>query len=149
MSAAVFGLIGVAVGALVAGGVDLTLERSRERKATRGALRLLRTDLDRAAAMLKTSIAREQWWPAPFVLPTSIWEGQRDLLSTGVKETNDWDAISRACVGLQDLGGFHAALKMDANADNPAYSAQDSEKSLGEVLQKVNAAFDAIDRQLR
>jgi hypothetical protein len=66
---AVFGLIGVIVGALITGGVGWTLGRRREQRDVRAAARLLRNDLVKAEGMLSHTLQQRRWWPRDWELP--------------------------------------------------------------------------------
>jgi hypothetical protein len=89
---AIFGLIGVLVGALVTSGWELVMDRRHERKAQKRALRLvtyeiqllvihLETVVDHGTAPSNTSPGfRERF------MPTEMWEAHRETLADAVSD---------------------------------------------------------------
>jgi hypothetical protein len=95
---AIFGLIGVIIGAAVTGGVDLVLERRREDAAARQAKRLVASELHTMWVHLAL-LAREGRTPTTppekygeRFLPFALWEGHRASLARVVSDA-DWEAL--------------------------------------------------------
>lgn len=98
MAQAVFGLIGVLVGALVAGGVDLFLERRREKRLIRRATRLVADELHTVwvslSMLVQAGVAPPIKEPEPeLFLPTSAWAAHREILVDEIPN-DSWDEIA-------------------------------------------------------
>jgi hypothetical protein len=98
MAEAIFGLIGVLIGALVTGGLDLILERRREKKLVRRAIRLVGDELHKVwvslSMLVQAGTAPPMQEPEPeLFLPTSAWAAHREILVDEIP--NDaWDEIA-------------------------------------------------------
>src|SRR5579862_6984576 len=62
MSAAVFGLIGVVVGALLGGVVNLVVERSRRRSVALASGQVLDYEIKNAIDQIQSAVATKTWW---------------------------------------------------------------------------------------
>jgi hypothetical protein len=80
VSAAIFGLIGVIVGAAVSGWVSLTLERRRERQASRAALNVIDVGLLRAKGYIE-AILEDGVWAAGTDTSVPAWPRYEDVLA--------------------------------------------------------------------
>ena len=98
MEVAVFGLIGVVVGALMTGGTQLFLERRREQRDLRRAKRLVTGELLHASLIFR-NLAKLKSWPAfpdaSTMLPTSAWQENRAHLA-GALDEDLWNQLVTA-----------------------------------------------------
>jgi hypothetical protein len=101
VTAAIFGLIGVVVGVVVTGAVDLYMEHRREQAAIFKAKRLVGEELQTIAMHLE--LLTENGVTPPIergerrvqFLPTSTWEANKETVATkGVLGDDDWVATA-------------------------------------------------------
>lgn len=150
MTAAIFGLIGVVVGALVTAGVDAWREHRREKRALQAAMRVLRNDLQIAQAMLSGTNMSGIWWRRPqFELPVDAYDQHRDLLAAEIEVEKDWLEVSDAFRELDDLNRYRAAL--DDSAGGPGkdkYTPGRDQRQILAVRHKAGEAVAVLDRLL-
>jgi len=96
VSAAIFGLIGVVVGALVTGGVDYVMQRRREKAELRQARRVVAGELSDLWYQLETITAGDRW---PGEVPeewfaSRMWEAHRPVLASQLSD-EDWNELAR------------------------------------------------------
>jgi hypothetical protein len=100
MTAAIFGLIGVVVGAALTGAVNWLLERRRERAEAQAAARLLKSEVEAAISDVASTLA-EGMWPISYQ-PT--WR-------------QSWSSYRRPLAARMDPEAFEAAAKAYARMD--------------------------------
>jgi hypothetical protein len=111
--AAIFGLIGVVVGGLITGGVDLFLEHRRESRAVATARRLVIDELHNVWShldMLKTvgtTPQRLSEETSARFLPTGDWDRYREVLASPSAGMSD-----DAWIGLSNLITSAKALRL-------------------------------------
>jgi hypothetical protein len=81
VSAAIIGLLGVVVGALVTALGSVWVERRREIRATANAERGIKSALVDAQRQLETTVEDKSWWPESSPLQVKIWSDQAFNLS--------------------------------------------------------------------
>lgn len=116
MSQAIFGLLGVVVGAMVSGGVTLYLEWARERAAARGAARILQGDLSNTEAQIEEALDSDLRWPGQFRLRTARWYEYQPILARRLRE-NEWYAVESAFDFLEGINEFDKWLRADKQDD--------------------------------
>lgn len=82
MSEAVFGLVGVVVGALLSGSTEWLLARRREQRSARTAARVVRDEMYLVAAWLEDLSSGEWTVPADWRYDAAVWNEQRIHLAT-------------------------------------------------------------------
>jgi hypothetical protein len=103
--AAIFGLLGVIVGAVVNGAATALFQRRVERSDQRSAARLVRGELIRF-----WTLAREAAQRSPEDLPQLrdiapiLWQSYRAVLARALTE-EDWVLVARLCDGTLVAGG--------------------------------------------
>jgi hypothetical protein len=142
---AIFGLIGVVVGAVLTGGVEWWRERRRENLAGHATLRLLRHELTRARGILAATKNNRVWWPQPWTLPTALWLDERKLLASVIDRDEDWFVISNAFFELEDLNLYLAALR-EQHGDDVEYESTAHDGRLQDTRDRVSEAMDAVIR---
>lgn len=81
MTAALVGLVGVVVGVLLGGGVQVVVARLDRRAAARSAARLLYGDHILALSAIRTMAALEFWWSDEAAPPLEGWRSFRGALA--------------------------------------------------------------------
>ncbi len=103
MSEAIFGLIGVVIGALAAGLGDYVLEATREARAVQRAARMLRLELHEASNFVTYSLDELRWIADPEqVLSNEVWVEHRAEFA-GIKDGDLWDAVAGAFLAIAEL----------------------------------------------
>jgi hypothetical protein len=126
VSEAVFGLVGVIIGALASGGVAYALERRKEKASVRQARRLIGDELAYAVVALSALIEHRSVPPkaleGPFpFLSTDAWGHYKEVLGRSASD-REWDELT-AVYGrimllrlfLADLGEEDLLLDKDAD----------------------------------
>src|SRR2546425_88006 len=102
LASAIFPLVGVLIGGLLAGGVQWTMARRAERRAARTAAKLVRLELDDYEALerrwLQIGILRCDWWKPP-----ESWNEQRSALAANLSDA-EWNAVEKAYGAINDTG---------------------------------------------
>lgn len=98
MSEAIFGLVGVVVGALITGGVDYVLDRRRERATLRAALRLIGDEYKDLLGVVDLALMASAWPRSHrysrLILTADQWERNRDVLAAQLSPV-DWELIAQ------------------------------------------------------
>ena len=107
MAEAIFGLVGVIIGAVVASVGDLALERRRERKAVRRAARLVGFELVEIYAVLGAAAIGRDPFPADKKerLSTNAWQDFRDTLAGGLA-AEAWTRLATAYRVIEMVNGL-------------------------------------------
>lgn len=108
MSQAIFGLLGVVVGALITFGLEWFAERSRERKAAKQAAMLLATELGEKDGFIAACLQFGKWLGDPAeVLSVKLWPEQRSALAaSGFKA---WQAVDLAFSSIRAVRDVEVA----------------------------------------
>jgi hypothetical protein len=109
MGEAIFGLVGVVVGAVVAGGVDYALDRRRERAGLRAALRLVEDEYKDLLSVVAIVLQMRVWPPSDWQAWRSTsrdqWETHRDVLAARLSAA-DWELIAQGRDIHRRLAGY-------------------------------------------
>lgn len=106
MTAAIFGLIGVVVGAIISGGAKFLLEKRKERVAARVAARLVRDDLYEATCWIEDSLAEGRWVkPLAKRISSQSWIDQRSFLAAAMPYS-DYAAAGSAYRAAEDINNW-------------------------------------------
>jgi len=98
---AIFGLVGVAVGAGLTGIVEWMRESRRDAARARAAARLLRADILLVGRVVRSGIATREL-PGFLDINIPTWREHRDLLAAALDDAA-WAVVSAACSRLQLL----------------------------------------------
>jgi hypothetical protein len=104
MTAAIFGLIGVIVGGLVTGGVQIWVEHLRKRGELRIAKRLVDSELHSVAldlGRLATDGITPAEWRKEQLLPSSAWREHRAILAE--LPDADWEQLYVVYDGIEAM----------------------------------------------
>jgi hypothetical protein len=144
---AIFGLVGVVVGAVISGGVAFFMERRRDRQKARASARLLEEELEPfvgALYQLRASLLKEneaafqvfigQW--NSFTL--DLWTSRREALATTLA-IEEWYSVMYAYVALgklkRELGGLDfGTAQADEDLRGTVQSAESAVISAVETL---------------
>jgi hypothetical protein len=137
MTAAIFGLAGVIVGAAMQGGASWLMERRREDWAARKAGRLMARDFTRCRFILNAG--RDGVAPCGMVAveikeALARWPEHADVLAGTIKQHEHWNEIVSAVESLQRLEQRGRAGPVDEEV-----SADDRE-FLGQMAERIWAA---------
>jgi hypothetical protein len=119
MTAAIFGLAGVIVGAFVQGWVSFVLERRRENVATVSAARLLLVPLSGVLSELSFAVSAKKTWPLVSHASEELeqtWRDHRPLLASTLP-VDDWNKVMVACDAA--LSAYLIRRSWEAQDQNP------------------------------
>jgi hypothetical protein len=154
MESAIFGLIGVVAGAVIATGSEYMLTRRRERREVEGekagreaarrlASRLIDEELQVADAAVEFCRLYRKWWPTTKRLSTDAWEQGKAILATeyGYEE---WQTVMIAMIAVTMLDGTYqqyvaAGLKDHEISDNAMAELDQWSDAIGAARQALIA----------
>jgi hypothetical protein len=119
MTAAIFGLIGVVVGALVTGIVQWRLERRRETTNRRAAMRLLAADFAVSQALIRPVLETGAWGSERIPLPLEAYGEYRGVISAELNKAA-WKYVEGAVLGLRHLNEIRADAERSGRDFTPA-----------------------------
>ena len=124
MNAAIFGLVGVIVGALLIGFVASSEAARRNRKAVQIAARLLLADIATAQASYERCL-EEGTWVMPAARPVSLeaWNQWKALLASNISSGTEWTKVFTVFVDVQQFNALAAAHR---ESDPISQSASDA-----------------------
>lgn len=144
MSEAIFGLVGVVLGALAAGLGDYLIEARRESRIVRRVARMLHLELEEARDFIEASLARSVWIAEPErVLSNEVWCVHRDEFA-GVRDRDLWDCVSAAFLAIAGVRrnnlGAEAGVRLEEGDERTEDAAA--------VLEPIGLALDGLRRML-
>jgi hypothetical protein len=154
MSAALAGVAGVLLGALISTGSNWLIEARRTRRADQRearkderqllqAIRLIDDEITDIAYSLCIAIDNYEWWPrSSFTLPSNRWNEYGPILAgSGIVTENDWSGISTAYQVIRGLNAQLACVDTNINTDvNYLEFDESSHRRLNAVLSSANEA---------
>jgi hypothetical protein len=119
--AAIFGLVGVVVGALVTGGVDYYLDARREKRELKQARRIVGFEV--AEIAIEAAVMGTQLRSGPdsdpnlfegagAILGREAWASYRDVLASRLDNENVWDRIAMFYLLVETTEGYLRELKV-------------------------------------
>jgi hypothetical protein len=135
--AAVFGLMGVIVGALITSIAGFYLVRRREKKDARAARRIIQSELKEAAQAIREALGAAEW-PAGWTKKawSESWSKYRPVLAVDMKDDQSFAAVASAYLFMELLETGLAAKKRPFVATDEPF--------LREVSKRINAAAIAL-----
>lgn len=123
MESAIFGLLGVIVGGLIAAGSSFALARRQERAAAERESRVRATELKRAARLIDLELAKarasaveyigkRRWWGEDLDLVTENWRQYCAILAPELSGV-DWHRLFIAVIAVDQMRVLHAAARKD------------------------------------
>ena len=144
MSEAVFGLVGVVVGALAAGLGDYLLEARREVRSIRKAARMLLLELQEAKEFIEISLEKLVWIAEPErVLSNEVWCTYRAEFAA-VKSHGLWEDVSQAFLAIAEV----RRNNLGASAGTSLIPGDERAEDAASVLPGVERAFDGLAKYL-
>jgi hypothetical protein len=124
VTAAIFGLIGVVVGALLATAREYFMAWRQERAAVRANSRLVTLDLKRAREAFEDRQGRQSKagsWAGDLSL--NDWRGRLDFLARSMPD-DDWDAVADAFIAVERIAlGIASTWEPDMRRDTAVKNA--------------------------
>jgi hypothetical protein len=130
---ALIGLIGVAVGVLLGGGVQLLVAWRERVGASRRAARLLFGDHLLALAAVRSLIEVEHWWSEDSAPPLSDWRRYREALA-GAMEGTTFITVDGAFQRVSDLERWRRLGLSASDQKEEAIEARDQLYEVGGLL---------------
>ncbi len=132
---AIVALVGVVIGALLNGGGQALLERSRARRQVRAAAHLVEVELIQKLGAV-TFLQMQRRWFAPEQVPglegEGAWLEARGALAH--TDTGIWLTVSRVYVHLEDIRRRAAAKSSTALSDKDITSVDSAAKAISEAF---------------
>jgi hypothetical protein len=148
MTEAVFGLVGVIVGAVLTGGIQWWMARRSEKALLRTAARLIQVELrgfqDLLDLWLSLKRIGAEWWKPP-----EYWPAQRGVLAAGLSREN-WTTVSDAYEELQRIENGITDIEQEKLPENRLLRYQigeegsESRTSLQMRRDRVHAAIKCL-----
>jgi hypothetical protein len=143
MSAAVIGLVGVVIGASIAGATQFGLYRRVETRDARAAARLLRDALSGVVWSLphrpRGSLPEK---PFDFVFALSEWREHRAVLAKSLPN-DEWEWIAEAATYLEAFNGSTSdTLGKNRNVDHPSYDEWTDEEFAWTLIEMLDRYLD-------
>jgi hypothetical protein len=133
MSEAIFGLVGVIIGAFAAGLGDYLLETRRESRMIRRAARLLQLELEEARDFIRDSLDRTRWIAEPErVLSNEVWFQHRDAFAS-VEDAELWSAVSNGFIAIAGIRRMNRNAPPGTDLDPGGERAEDAEAGMGPI----------------
>lgn len=143
MTAAIFGLVGVIVGALINGTATMLLRRRTEQSDARSAVRLVASELARFYSLAEAS----QELP-PDHLPQLhqstpvVWESNRGVLARSLASA-DWKLVALAYARVDAL---NSVLVFEPDGTRVEWRGREAEPLLYKMLEPVRDATAALGK---
>jgi hypothetical protein len=143
MTAAIFGLLGVIVGAVINGAASALLQRRVERSDRRSAARLVRSELVRF-----WTLAREAARRSPEDLPQLresapiLWQNYRAVLARALTD-EDWVLVARAYAHVDAVA---AVLVFERDGTLADWRSREAKRLLAAMIGPVEEAAVALLR---
>jgi hypothetical protein len=139
MTEALFGLLGVLVGGVLGGGVQVAVAARERRQEARAAARLVFRDLWLAQDMLEAATRAETWWDPGFAIPLDDWRTYRKALASALP-AEAWTTVDGAFHGLRVI---EDARRQDVEADADDHFEAVQER-IPEDLERIVSAMDQV-----
>jgi hypothetical protein len=147
MEAAIFGLVGVVLGAIITGGTQIFLDWRRQRHDLETAKRLIEGELLQSILVVRSLNDVEEWPPSFDVdraFATSAWQEHRVQLARSLPEAT-WNEVVLTYAEMQTFR-THVALLMDSADRTKDWSITDASKK---QFQRTIDALEGARNRLR
>ena len=142
MTAAIFGLIGVLVGASINGLIQWLMARRSEQNGARTAARLVTYELREYQQLLQFALTSRRWDTGLWFSP-AIWRLHQARLA-GACSLSEWTPLERAYLGIEIVDGWH---RVPPGSSAPPRVEPDPEVSgMPTILTNVEAGMRALER---
>lgn len=141
MTAAIFGLIGVIVGAVINGAATALLQRRAERSDQRSAARLVRSELVRYWTLADEAGRRSpEDLPQLHEMTPILWQSYRAVLARALAD-EDWFLVARAYAHVDALA---AVLVFESDGTLVDWRRYEAQRLLAAMIPPVKAAAKAL-----
>lgn len=142
VAAAIFGLIGVLVGASINGFIQWLMARRSEEAEARTAARLVTYELREYQQLLQFTLSTRRWETRLWFSP-AIWREHQARLA-GACSRSEWTPIERAYLGIEIVDGWH---RVPPGSSAPPQVEPDPQASgMPTILTNVEAGMRALER---
>jgi hypothetical protein len=112
VTAAIFGLIGVIIGGLISGAVQVLLARRSERLQGRSSARVVISELRERRDLLAYWLKLGSWDPSDWTTPERWqWEIRRGDLASALSP-RDWEAVEQAHMRIRHVDASNALIRV-------------------------------------
>jgi hypothetical protein len=141
MTAAIFGLLGVVVGAVINGTISSLSQRRTERSDLRSAARLVRSELVgfRALAVEGSRRTADELPQLRDAAPV-LWQGNRAVLSRAL-DSDDWEAVARA---YAHVDAVLSVLVFEADGSLVDWRKREAQRLLEALVEPAERAARAL-----
>jgi hypothetical protein len=141
ITAAIFGLLGVVVGAVINGGISALSQRRTERSELRSAARLVRSELVgfRAVALEGGRRTAEELPQLRNAAPV-LWQANRAILSRAL-DSDDWETVSPAYAHVNAL---LSVLVFEPDGGLVHWRRSEAQRLLAVLIEPAERATDAL-----
>lgn len=115
---AILGMVGVVIGALVAGGAQLMVLRREDRYARRAAIRLLCLDFHKVLAVTRDVPESGAWGPERDPLPQGAFDSHAATLARMLPPVT-WKKVEGSVLGVQRMEGIRVEMLAEHRDANP------------------------------
>jgi hypothetical protein len=144
MAAAIFGLIGVVIGALINGIVTWLSQRRKDEATERSAKRLVANELGTWLVLAREAQARPpEHLPQLRKTTPLLWQSNRSLLARSLTDT-DWDLVATAYAHVDALG---SVLIFGNDGTLEDWRSREAKRLFEEMLDPVETARGALLRR--
>jgi hypothetical protein len=143
VTAAIFGLVGVVVGGVLNGLVNVLLQGRADRSTQRSAALLVRTELVRSSSLALAAAQRppEELPQLQNITPV-LWQSQRATLARGFSD-DDWTVVARAYAHVDALA---SVLVFTPEGTLEPWRAREAPRLLAGMVEDVQQAAVTLGR---
>jgi hypothetical protein len=156
LTPAVIALLGVMVGAMLAGGFDYLRDIRRDGQDSRQASRLVAIEVSRIATELSVAV-QDKTSPDPTRLPTSTFEAKAEVLAKYLSD-DDWTALEIFYEQIEDIRELAALREQNRALNNldpvvpmDKQTARDSRLLVGfadEIRARLGAEYFFLEKNM-
>jgi hypothetical protein len=137
VTAAVFGIVGVIVGAIITSGVSVYLVRERDKKDARAARRIFQSELEEAAHAIGYAFDGKKWPPGWTKKAWSeSWSTYRPTLAVAMEDDKGFGSLAEAYLFMELLETALAAGERPFVDDDEEFL-----KDASEAMKKAKEAL--------
>jgi hypothetical protein len=143
VTAAIFGLIGVVVGALINGVVTALAQRRTERSERRAATRLVASELDTWNSLALAAEARPpEQLPQLHNAEPILWQSNRSVLARSLRD-DDWEAVASAYAHVDALV---SVLVFERDGTLADWRSREAKRLFGQMVDPIGEARVVLAR---
>jgi hypothetical protein len=145
LTAAIFGLVGVVVGALINGAAIALLQRRTEKSDRRSAARLVRSELVRFRSLALEAASRPpEHLPQLRNAAPTLWQSHRAVLARALSD-QQWELVALAYAHVDALA---SVLVFEPNGSLAEWRSREAQRLLAGMLEPVEDAAVVLRQAL-